>query len=176
MAGRKEMSGEESAQLWRFFCWAFLRPAEPTLAESWPEVCGLLGLEGVLPWPDALEVEREFAKLFYGVSGRNVRACASNYASPLGLGFQQAARDVRSEYRKAGFAPADAGMPDDHIAIECAFAAMLAENDPALARGFAKAFLGWVPLFCKELAAHPAADFYGEVARALETFWKSQQP
>ncbi|MDR0513720.1 MAG: molecular chaperone TorD family protein [Coriobacteriaceae bacterium] len=159
------------------------------LRDELPVVEGLLGTYVVtLAGKDAeaLECERkelaaEYARLLLAMSAHPVPPFESVYTSDKRLLMQEAWQQVVSEYAQAGFVK-DEGfkLPEDHIALELEFMAMLVgrsiealeSNDPesighALGRqqGFLDRHLAnWVGSFAKDLKDAAHTLFYQGVA------------
>ena len=134
-----------------------------------------------------LDLARDFAYLFLtGV--KSVPTCGSVYLSPEHLVKQEPYARVLRMYRAIGFqVPRDFKEPEDHIAMQLKFMAVLSQliggaidaKDAENARrllGFQQRFLKehlnkWVPLFCHLLIrAAEGRDFYQAIGYLTEGF------
>jgi putative dimethyl sulfoxide reductase chaperone len=90
--------------------------------------------------------------------------------------------NVTAAYRDAGFERIDVpAVPQDHLAVELRFMALLAANESEAWSGFAaeearsllvreQSFLGghlqfWVPTYCERMATETRLPFFGALAR-----------
>lgn len=140
------------------------------LEEPWQQLVGAARAQG-----DAA-IAAEFERLFGGVGKPEVFLYASHHLSGF-LNEKPLAR-LRSDLDALGLARSEA-MPEteDHIAYLCeAMRYLIAGDDMAVCnlatqRDFFAAHLQpWVPALCDGLEAHPAAVFYGALARFTRAF------
>lgn len=140
------------------------------LEEPWQQLVGAARAQG-----DAA-ITAEFERLFGGVGKPEVFLYASHHLSGF-LNEKPLAR-LRSDLDALGLARSEA-MPEteDHIAYLCeAMRYLIAGDDMAVCnlatqRDFFAAHLQpWVPALCDGLEAHPAAAFYGALARFTRAF------
>lgn len=119
----------------------------------------------------ASRVASEYPRLF----PRRVSPRGSDHGGPP-------AREVRRFYREAGLGPLLSPLPADHVSVEMAFLATLAEREMGAvrqgggeeARAWARRFLRghvqpWVPRFTKAVEA-TGSPFYSPLVRIL-TGW-----
>ncbi len=140
----------------------------------------------------ALEVARrdlaaDHAACLLGMSARPVSAYESVYTSEEHLMRQDAWERARAAYAQAGYSAAAAlRVPEDHIAVELRFCAMLldraadyaaagvpdlAARDTAAQAAFVRDHLAvWVPRFCELLEARASTAFYRGIAQMLRAF------
>lgn len=146
-------------------------PAQGGLLEDpWQQLVGAARAQG-----DAA-IAAEFERLFGGVGKPEVFLYGSHYLSGF-LNEKPLAR-LRSDLDALGLARS-AAMPEteDHIAYLCeAMRYLIAGDDMAVCnlatqRDFFAAHLQpWLPALCDVLEAHPAAPFYGALARFTRAF------
>lgn len=80
------------------------------------------------------ELERDYARLFYGVGNRTIALSESVYRSEEGILCQGAWRTIKELYGKHGFQPApEKEMEADSLSMEMGFASLLVQQnkDPA---------------------------------------------
>ncbi|OUO88929.1 hypothetical protein B5F40_12025 [Gordonibacter sp. An230] len=154
------------------------RPADDPLAEFFAELDSRDAAED-----EALRIDlaAEYNRLFLGMGPHPVAPYESVYTSPEHLLMQEARDEVLTAYRSQGLdAPDDFDLPEDHLALECAFVAELADRTAeACAKGdgeavgelvaFERAFVenhvaSWVPAFCDDVEAHARTSFYRGLA------------
>ena len=128
-----------------------------------------------------IELAADYNRLFLGMGPHPVPPYESVYTSPEGLLMQEARDQVLAAYRAQGLdAPDDFNLPEDHLALECAFVAELAdraaaacergEDDAAgdlaaLQRAFVDEHLGaWLPAFCADAEKRARTSFYRGLA------------
>ncbi|WP_052024555.1 molecular chaperone [Acidovorax sp. CF316] len=140
------------------------------LEDPWQQLVGAARAQG-----DAA-IAAEFERLFGGVGKPEVFLYGSHYLSGF-LNEKPLAR-LRSDLGALGLARSEA-MPEteDHIAYLCeAMRYLIAGDDMAVCnlatqRDFFAAHLQpWLPALCDVLEAHPAAPFYGALARFTRAF------
>lgn len=140
------------------------------LEEPWQQLVGAARAQG-----DAA-ITAEFERLFGGVGKPEVFLYASHHLSGF-LNEKPLAR-LRSDLDALGLARSEA-MPEteDHIAYLCeAMRYLIAGDDMAVCNlatqrdFFAVHLQPWVPALCDGLEAHPAAAFYGALARFTRAF------
>ena len=119
-----------------------------------------------------------------GMSARPVSPFESVYTTDEHLMRRDSCVKARQAYAASGFAPADVlRVPEDHIAVELQFCAMLlnraadfvAANEPeAAGRDMAaqatfvrEHLVGWTPHFCDLLEGRASTDFYRGIAQML---------
>ncbi|MDO4442352.1 MAG: molecular chaperone TorD family protein [Slackia sp.] len=129
----------------------------------------------------------DYARCLLGMHADPVSPFESVWVSGLHLMMQEPRDEVVALYRSEGVDKAQTfHMPEDHIAVELEFAALLCrraieafdENDPvALEENIAKqkAFVhghlaAWVPDFCRKLRVRSTTEFYRALADATEAF------
>lgn len=131
---------------------------------------------------EATRLRREFQVLFVGPGSATVPLWESSYTGDPRLLFQEGTLAVRNAYRENGFLPACyPTVADDHIALELAFMAKLAqrscqayaEGDNSVYKTALKAsadfldnhMLLWLPLLFDRMSLNDASDFYLDVTR-----------
>lgn len=146
-------------------------PAEGGLLEEpWQQLVGAARAR------EDADIAAEFERLFGGMGKPEVFLYGSHYLSGF-LNEKPLAR-LRSDLNALGLARSEA-MPEteDHLAYLCeAIRYLIAGDDIAVCnlttqRDFFAAHLQpWVPALCDVLEAHPAAPFYGALARFTRAF------
>ena len=142
---------------------------------------------------DAIEMLAvDFDRVFFGmgpITARHAFPYESVYTSEKGIMMQEAYSQVVHAYREQKLAKDEAFTePEDHIAVELAFMATLAERSAAFLRegheeaaeqtvmqqlSFAKEhLLNWVDIFCVDLAAAADGSFYEHLATFTAAFVK----
>lgn len=136
------------------------------------------------PEARTLDVKADYTRLFVGTSTLPLSPWESVYYSEERLLFQESTMDVRRWYQRFGLEPINLRKePDDHIGLELAFMAHLAqrglmalENGDELAlndaldaqRGFARRhLLVWVPLWCAQMIEYARTPYYKGLAQVL---------
>lgn len=140
---------------------------------------------------DAIEMLAvDFDRVFFGmgpITARHAFPYESVYTSEKGIMMQEAYSQVVHAYREQKLAKDEAFTePEDHIAVELAFMATLAERSAAFLRegheeaaeqtvaqqlAFAKAhLLNWVDIFCADLASATEDGFYSALAAFTDAF------
>lgn len=133
-----------------------------------------------------------FDRVFFGmgpITARHAFPYESVYTSEKGIMMQEAYSQVVRTYREQHLAK-DASFtePEDHIAVELAFMATLAERTSSFLRegleeaaeqtvlqqaGFAKGhLLNWVDMFCADLSVAAQGSFYEHLAAFTVAFVK----
>ena len=147
----------------------------------------LAGLDGAGLEAARRDLAADHSACLLGMSAKPVSAYESVYTSEEHLMRQDAWEQVRAVYAQAGFsAVSTLRVPEDHIAIELRFCAMLlnraadyaaagvsdaAARDMAAQAAFARAHLAaWVPRFCDLLEFRASTAFYRGVAQMLREF------
>ena len=142
---------------------------------------------------DAIEMLAvDFDRVFFGmgpITARHAFPYESVYTSEKGIMMQEAYSQVVRAYREQKLAKDEAFTePEDHIAVELAFMATLAERSATFLRegheeaaeqtvmqqlSFAKEhLLNWVDIFCVDLAAAADGSFYEHLATFTAAFVK----
>lgn len=142
---------------------------------------------------DAIEMLAvDFDRVFFGMgplTARHAFPYESVYTSEKGIMMQEAYSQVVRAYREQKLAKDEAFTePEDHIAVELAFMATLAERSATFLRegheeaaeqtvmqqlSFAKEhLLNWVDIFCVDLAAAADGSFYEHLATFTAAFVK----
>ena len=154
------------------------RPADDALAPFFAE---LADRDAADDETLRIDLAADYNRLFLGMGPHPVPPYESVYTSPEGLLMQDARDEVLAAYRAQGLdAPDDFGLPEDHLALECAFVGELAERaaraseqgDEAAAaelaafqRAFVNDHLGaWVPAFCDDVEGGARTSFYRGLA------------
>lgn len=159
--------------------------AQAPFAEQQPDV--IAGLAALQTWAaahhDGLsttafdEVRADYTRLFIGVDRVLAAPWESVYFNDERLLFQEQTQQVRQWYLRYGVEPEHSRTePDDHIGLELAFLAHLAQRglqaleqgDPAAfeasmaaQRGFlAEHLLKWAAAWCGLVLEHARTDFY----------------
>lgn len=154
------------------------RPAEDPLAPFFAELASADASDD-----EALRIDlaADYNRLYLGMGPHPVPPYESVYTSPEGLLMQDARDEVLAAYRSQGLdAPDDFNLPEDHLALECAFAAELAERTAAAfergdreavdglvacQRAFVEEHLGaWVPAFADDTNQRARTSFYRGLA------------
>lgn len=150
------------------------RPAEDPLAPFFAE---LASADETL----RIDLAADYNRLYLGMGPHPVPPYESVYTSPEGLLMQDARDEVLAAYRSQGLdAPDDFNLPEDHLALECAFAAELAERTAAAfergdreavdglvacQRAFVEEHLSaWVPAFADDAEKRARTSFYRGLA------------
>lgn len=140
------------------------------LEEPWQQLVGAARAR------DDRAIAAEFERLFGGLGKPEVFLYGSHYLSGF-LNEKPLAR-LRSDLNALGLARSEA-MPEteDHLAYLCeAMRYLIAGDDVAVCnlttqRDFFAAHLQpWIPALCDVLEVHPAAPFYGALARFTRAF------
>ena len=140
------------------------------LEEPWQQLVGAVRAR------DDRAIAAEFERLFGGMGKPEVFLYGSHYLSGF-LNEKPLAR-LRSDLDALGLARSEA-MPEteDHLAYLCeAMRYLIAGDDMAVCNlttqrnFFATHLQPWVPALCDVLEAHPAAPFYGALARFTRAF------
>ena len=148
---------------------------------------GLTDLDAAAVEAARLDLAADHAACLLGMSARPVSPYESVHTSEEGLMRRDACGRVRAAYAQAGYAPASTlRVPEDHIACELRFCAMLlnraadfaaagahdlAERDAAAQAAFVHDHLAvWAPRFCGLLEARASTGFYRGVAQMLREF------
>lgn len=131
-----------------------------------------------------LDVKADYTRLFVGTVKIPLSPWESVYYSEERLLFQESTMDVRRWYRRFGLEPINLRKePDDHIGLELAFIAHLAqhalaalENEDEIAlnealdaqRQFSsKHLLVWTPLWCEQMIEYARTPYYKGLALIL---------
>ncbi|WP_417134198.1 TorD/DmsD family molecular chaperone [Rubneribacter badeniensis] len=135
-----------------------------------------------------LEAARdEYTRLFVGPGAVPAPACKSPYLAKDPALFQEGTLEVRAAYRARGLEPKRLQrVPDDHVALLCAFMALRAKAALSDLRGgyaaalaaelrdeltFLRAHLaGWVGEFARALRASKKAVLYPQLVEAFAAF------
>jgi len=140
------------------------------LEEPWQQLVGAVRAR------DDRAIAAEFERLFGGMGKPEVFLYGSHFLSGF-LNEKPLAR-LRSDLDALGLARSEA-MPEteDHLAYLCeAMRYLIAGDDMAVCNlttqrdFFATHLQPWVPALCDVLEAHPAAPFYGALARFTRAF------
>lgn len=143
---------------------------------------GQLAQEGFLE-----RVRDEYARVFMGFDHKAVAPCESVYMSADKIYFTARTLAVREAYRQQNLLPTRyPRVPDDHIALEAGFMAVLAQKStealrsaayPTLERwlfqqqNFLTAHLcQWVPLLAQEVRKTKTAILYPQLVTGMEAF------
>jgi anaerobic sulfite reductase subunit A len=134
-----------------------------------------------------LELAAEYADLFLGIAGKPPHPSESVYSSNDHLVMGKARDEVLDFYRKAGLEKVkEFTEPEDHIAIELNFMALLCQrtvdvlegNDKKKANEYLriqkdfveKHLAQWVPQLAKDVLEQAEVDFYKGVAMITDGF------
>lgn len=123
------------------------------------------------PGLDPLEVERAFAKCFYGVGEATIPLAQSCWETPEGTYGGRAALACTELYQRFGLkTDGDDHLPDDHAAVMLAFAAKLLRWSEweTLARFLSRGLNTWWPKLMAELLKTPEGAVLLPVAVATE--------
>lgn len=126
---------------------------------------------------DRPAIADEYATLFHGIGKPEVFLYGSHYIA--GALNEKPLVVLRDTLRRLGLARAESmSETEDHIAYLCeVMRFLIAGDDPALCnlgtqqRFFDEHLRGWSERLCEQLAAHPAADFYRDVAMFAREFF-----
>lgn len=163
---------------------AALRAAAASRPDDDPLASFFAELASVDPSDDEtlrIDLAADYNRLFLGMGPHPVAPYESVYTSPEGLLMQDARDEVLAAYRSQGLdAPDGFNLPEDHLALECAFMAELAERTAAACeRGEAEAadelvafqrsfvednLAAWVPAFCADVEQQALTSFYRGLA------------
>lgn len=128
-----------------------------------------------------IDLAADYNRMFLGMGPHPVAPYESVYTSPEGLLMQDARDEVLAAYHAQGLdAPDDFNLPEDHLALECAFVAELADRTAAacergdddaaaqliaIQRAFVEKHLAaWVPAFCDDVDSQAREPFYRGLA------------
>jgi TorA maturation chaperone TorD len=134
-----------------------------------------------------LELAAEYADLFLGIAGKPPHPSESVYSSKEQLVMGKARDEVLDFYRKAGLEKVkDFTEPEDHIALELSFMALLCQRTQDALEGnnkkkaneylrIQKDFIEkhparWVPQLTKDVLEQAEVDFYKGVAMITDGF------
>ena len=140
------------------------------LQESWQQLVAAARAQ------DDAVIAAEYDRLFGGVGKPEVFVYASHYLAGF-LNEKPLAR-LRTSLDRLGLARGDT-MPEteDHVAYLCeVMRYLIAGDDMAVCNltaqrdFFAEHIQPWLPAMCNALEQHPAAQFYGAVARLTRAF------
>lgn len=156
--------------LFRLLQAAYAAPPTPELAVALAEAAAAydeLIQKGLPPIPpvDPVADTAEFHRLFVGPDRLVAPPYESVYRSPNPLLMQPETLAVRSQYQAHGLA-VEPGQPEDHLATELAFYAILQERGlTAAQRSFYQEHLQrWVGTFCNRVIAGSRSPFYQALA------------
>lgn len=132
--------------------------------------------DSAAPWlealaVDALDLEREYVRLFLSPGGAVCPPWQSVYAkeheSPMLMGDSHSS--AISFYREYGMAPARASEPADHAGLLLLFAATLLEHGVPADEfdRFRIRHLEWIPELARQIERETRLDFYRLLAREL---------
>lgn len=130
------------------------------------------------PGLDALEVERAFAKCFYGVGETTIPLAQSCWETPEGTYGGRAALACTELYQRFGLeTDGEDHLPDDHAAVMLAFAANLLRwgEWETLARFLRHGLLTWWPKVTEALRRTPEGAVLLPVAVATERAVRAAQ-
>lgn len=196
--GLKEQT-EARRSMYSFLARTFREEADVPFIEELKAACSpddelLGGLAASLAGSDTeskrVELASDYARCFLGMHSDPVSPFESVWVSDAHLMMQEPRDEVLEMYRSEGVDVADSfKLPEDHIAIEFEFMALLCrrvldaleENDPValeLAIEKQKAFLRdhlapWVPDFCEKLRLRSTTAFYKELAHLAQSLIES---
>lgn len=131
---------QSRAQIYDIFSEFFTGKSSQHLVDSWSEIVRFLnGIETLceiehthLPalLPQAIDLDRHYAKLFLGVGVRTVPLVASAYTNEHHMMCQEDCQALNELYRSYGFAPTEEWASfADSVAVELAFLALLARTE-----------------------------------------------
>lgn len=129
---------------------------------------------------EALAVDYAAAFLAAGsADGAGAIPCESVYTSPKKIYMQEAWEAVCAVYAEAGLGKADAfsDLPEDHLALELEYMALLTEREDTVgALRFLEAhLLNWVPAFAADIERFVREDFYKAVGLVTVGFLQGEQ-
>ena len=162
---------------------------EAELAEGYRCLRGYLDLCGT----DSLTaLAADYARVFLGAGAGKGSSAAypyeSVYTSPKRIMMQEARDQMAAIYAARGLGKDEktAGLPEDHLALQLEFMAVLcheAKNALAAKRedGFVSGLqdqldfldrhlLNWVPLFCADIGRHAESAFYQGIGKITNGF------
>lgn len=196
--GLKEQT-EARRLIYSFLARAFREEADVPFIEELKAACSpddelLGGLATSLAGSDTeskrAELASDYARCLLGMHSDPVSPFESVWVSDTHLMMQEPRDEVLEMYRSEGVDVADSfNLPEDHVAIEFEFMALLCkralaaleENNPLgleVAIEKQEAFLRnhlavWVPDFCDKLHARSTTAFYKEIACFAKSFVQS---
>jgi putative dimethyl sulfoxide reductase chaperone len=164
---------------------AYAAPMPPDVAAALGEAlsvyAALTDLE--LPYADELPTEAEFNRLFVGPGKLPAPPYESVWRSEDRLLMQAAAQTVRTFYRAHG-AQNTRPEPEDHLALELEFYALLQQRFAAgrdqrrhLAaqqRFLTEHLATWVPAFCNAVETHTHSPFYRSLAQSTRRILQAE--
>lgn len=194
-AGLKEQMEARQA-MYSFLARVFREEVDEAFIDRLKATCDaedelLARLAGALAGSDTekqrVELASDYARCLLAMSSDPVSPYESVWRSGLHLMMQEQRDEVVAFYRSEGVDVAGSfKLPEDHIAVEFEFMALLCRrasaalesSDPVeleAAIGKQKAFLEghlvpWVFDFCEKLVARSATPFYREIARIAQEF------
>lgn len=121
------------------------------------------------PAPQALELEREYARLFLGTCENTVPLAESAWLHKDEIPLSQL--ECRKAYADAGLETAGIlGVPEDHLGLQFGFLTVLIlKSEPTAATKFFEAHASkWIPAFAAAIRAREDARFYALAAGVLE--------
>jgi TorA maturation chaperone TorD len=156
--------------LFRLLQAAYAAPPTADLAEALAEAAAvyaeLIGIQ-LPPLAPPEQESAEFHRLFVGPGALVAPPYESVYRSPEQVLMQAETLAVRAMYRQYGLAlRPDLNEPDDHIAFELEFYAILQErNLVAAQQAFWQEHLNrWIPAFCRRVIEGSRSPFYRSLA------------
>lgn len=156
---------------------AYAAPMTPELTADLGEALALYAAltDLELPHADEPPTEAAFNRLFVGPGRLPAPPYESVWRSEDRLLMQASAEAIRSFYRAYG-AQNTRPEPEDHLALELEFYALLqqrfvAGRDPQRHLAAQQQFLTehlatWVPAFCKAIQTHTTSPFYRNLAES----------
>lgn len=167
--------------LFRLLQMAYAAPPTPDLAEALAEAAATydeLIQKGLPPLPpvDPVTDSAEFHRLFVGPDRLVAPPYESVYRSDQPLLMQPETLAVRAHYRAHGLA-AQPGQPDDHLATELAFYALLQERGLTEAQRafYAEHLQHWVGAFCSRVIAGSRSPFYQALAAITDAVIRAEE-
>lgn len=157
---------------------------EPPAREALQHMCTALGQPKVAarllahltdeePHTAAVDLERQYTRLFSGVDGpRTVPLYESAYSDGGPLLFGKPVSEMQATLRQLDFSVTEnCQEPPDHLAIELAALALaLRHGNDEAAEALLARLRAWTPEFRRRLRSADAAGFYHGAASLLESY------
>mgnify|MGYP004447710967 CR=1 FL=1 len=207
----RELAFSCRAYLYKLFSHLYAEPLKAELlgilwdeatAVSYEALCGEVLGQSFKEWLDLIqeqvalnqeqwleEADKHCKRLFEGPGSLLAAPWASVYQAENPILFQASTLAVRAYYQAEGLAveAGDSNEPDDHISLELAFMAHLAEKGKDLmgeeawaVDGQAHQFireqlLSWLPAFKDRVEAAGLGDFYGPMTAFMVAFLEADE-
>lgn len=157
---------------YHFFSGLFLGTFPPELMSAWGAVAELLALSeeetSSISNTDVTELQRAWARTFFGVGEETVTLTESSWGNPLRLQCQAPCLSAQATYREAGVLPEETAdrLFDDHVSMMLGFMGWALSNDydPQKTKRFFHEHFGY---WIDALVAASLARLDNEAAKTL---------